>query len=72
MSGLVHHTDQILGRWQESIHAPLSVDARLLAEVLVTTSTGITFAWLSTRDDHVAHAYVALLTPALARSVGKW
>jgi AcrR family transcriptional regulator len=66
----VHHTDQMLRRWQGSGHTPLSVDTRLLAEVLVATSSGIESAWLSTRDDQVAHDSIALLSSALARSAG--
>lgn len=65
----VDHTDRILRRWQGSGHTPLSVDTRLLAEVLVATSNGIESAWLSARDDEVAHDSIALLSSALARSV---
>lgn len=65
----VDHTEKMLRLWQDSTGAPVSVDSRLLAEVLVATSTGISSAWLSARDNEAAHASIALLSSALARSV---
>ncbi|OLT45445.1 hypothetical protein BJF85_18915 [Saccharomonospora sp. CUA-673] len=62
----VDHTDRILRRWQESVGTLLSVDSKLLAQVLVAASSGITSAWLSARDDDAAHESITLLSSALA------
>ena len=68
-SAYVDHTEKMLRRWQDSTGEPVSVDSRSLAEVLVATSTGISSAWLSARDDESAQASITLLSSALADSV---
>lgn len=62
----VDHAEQMLHRWQEASGEPFTVDARTVAEALVAASTGITTAWLSSRDDAAAHASVALLSGGVA------
>ncbi|MBN6037755.1 TetR/AcrR family transcriptional regulator [Amycolatopsis sp. 195334CR] len=63
----VDHVEKMLQRWQETGEPPLSTGPRVLAEVLVAASIGITSAWLSSRDDEAAHASIAVFASALAR-----
>ncbi|WP_265522625.1 TetR/AcrR family transcriptional regulator [Oerskovia flava] len=63
----VDHVEQRLRQWQE-VNGDLSVSPRVLAEALVAASTGISSAWLSSRDDEAAHASVALFSSALAHA----
>jgi AcrR family transcriptional regulator len=62
------HVEEMLARWQRESGAALAVPARVLAETLVAASTGVTTAWLSTRDDAAADASVALLAAGLGRA----
>lgn len=64
----VDQAQDMLRHWQEE--SPLRVDTRVLAEALVAASTGISAAWLSTRDDAAAEGSIALFAAGLARVAG--
>lgn len=65
----VDQAQEMLRHWQEESPA-LRIDTRVLAEALVAASTGITAAWLSTRDDAAAEGSIALIAAGLARVAG--
>lgn len=65
----VDQAQEMLRHWQEE-SATLRVDTRVLAEALVAASTGISAAWLSTRDDAAAEGSIALIAAGLARVAG--
>ncbi|KGM11468.1 TetR/AcrR family transcriptional regulator [Cellulomonas bogoriensis] len=64
----VDRAEQMLHGWQGPGGPMEPAAARALAEALVVASTGLTTAWLSTRDDDAARSTVQLLASALART----
>lgn len=63
--GYVEQAEQMVRGWAGSADAALA-EPRVVAEALVAASTGVTSAWLATRDDAAAHATVALLARGVA------
>ncbi|RMI14403.1 TetR/AcrR family transcriptional regulator [Cellulomonas triticagri] len=63
--GYVEQAEQMVRGWAGSADAALA-EPRVVAEALVAASTGVTSAWLATRDDDAAHATVALLARGVA------
>lgn len=62
----VEHAARMLERWFETAATPTAVDVRVVAAALVAASTGITAAWLASRDDDAAHATIELLSAGVA------
>ncbi|HYQ77148.1 TetR/AcrR family transcriptional regulator [Cellulomonas sp.] len=62
----VEQAERMLRGWTDAGGVPLAVPARAVAESLVAASTGITSAWLASRDDAAAEATVALLARGVA------